>query len=154
MHTFGFPLPTGAHQKTRYVINLTKHNFFLQFSHSFKWDMNILFPNQHNYPGSSCCNVSLQWQLPLNDNSYLVRNDRICKPRLFKEKTHFLSDYFTVNHCILQYTLDIPILKLLWLACWKGLQWCRAEYSISAPTKKILLMAIRGFSDALWNVIW
>lgn len=52
MHTFGLPVPMGIYQKTSYVTKLTKHKFVLQFFRSFKWDMNILFPNLHNYPGA------------------------------------------------------------------------------------------------------
>lgn len=50
-HTFGLPIPMRKCQKTSYVTKSTKQKFDLQFFCSFKWDVNILFPNLHNYPG-------------------------------------------------------------------------------------------------------
>lgn len=137
-----FWVPT-SHRSTsedKYVINLTKHNFSYDFPiHSNgTWIFCFLISTITPELMLQCVTTMTappEWQL-----LSVVRNDRICKPRLFKENTQFLSDSFTVNHCcILPHTLDIPILKLLWLACWKGLQWCRAEYSISAVTNRIFV---------------
>jgi len=51
-----------------YVTELTKHKFATQFFHSVKWDMNILFPNLHNYPGApvAMCQYtdSFSWVTP------------------------------------------------------------------------------------------